>query len=312
MENLPVSLFMETALTSTPTLPPRNNISSSSQKNEGLDLASATPKQLVLLLHDVNLREEVINQLTKKRDTCTELPLLLWNTFNAVFILLQEVIAVYPKLSTSMISIKESTRVCNALALFQCMGNHQETRRELIKAKIPFYFYPFLKTNGKNGNDKPLEFIRLTSLGVIGSLTKFDDPYGGEVLYFFLETELVPLCLHCMDLGDELSRKVATLIVMKILMQEEGLSYCCALAERFYSIVQVLHRVVEKLSQKPCILLLRYVIQSYLCLSQVSRPSDAFRSQIPCQLFDNTFMDMLRDDPETSTMLQQLYLHIMR
>nr|XP_016466303.1 PREDICTED: cell differentiation protein RCD1 homolog [Nicotiana tabacum] len=252
-----VSLFMETALTSTPTLPPRNNISSSSQKNEGLDLASATPKQLVLLLHDVNLREEVINQLTK------------------------EVIAVYPKLSTSMISIKESTRVCNALALFQCMGNHQETRRELIKAKIPFYFYPFLKTNGKNGNDKPLEFIRLTSLGVIGSLTKFDDPYGGEVLYFFLETELVPLCLHCMDLGDELSRKV-------------------------------LHRVVEKLSQKPCILLLRYVIQSYLCLSQVSRPSDAFRSQIPCQLFDNTFMDMLRDDPETSTMLQQLYLHIMR
>ncbi|XP_016474241.2 uncharacterized protein LOC107796040 [Nicotiana tabacum] len=179
-----------------------------------------------------------------------------------------------------MVSIKESTRVCNALALFQCMGNHQETRRELIKAKIPFYFYPFLKTNGKNGNDKPLEFIRLTSLGVIGSLTK-----------------------------------VATLIVMKILMQEEGLSYCCALAERFYSIVQVLHRVVEKLSQKPCILLLRYVIQSYLCLSQVSRfvrPSDAFRSQIPCQLFDNTFMDMLRDDTETSTMLQQLYVQIMR
>lgn len=65
MENLPVSLFIETTLTSSPTLPPRNNISSSSQKNEGLDLASATPKQLVLLLHDVNLREEVINQLTK-------------------------------------------------------------------------------------------------------------------------------------------------------------------------------------------------------------------------------------------------------
>lgn len=66
MENLPVSLFIETTLTSSPTLPPRNNISSSSsQKNEALDLASATPKQLVLLLHDVNLREEVINQLTK-------------------------------------------------------------------------------------------------------------------------------------------------------------------------------------------------------------------------------------------------------
>lgn len=40
---------------------------------------------------------------------------------------------------------------------------------------------------------------------------QFDDPYGGEILYFFLETELVPLCLHCMDLGDELSRKVSLL-----------------------------------------------------------------------------------------------------
>ncbi|KAJ8568533.1 hypothetical protein K7X08_028066 [Anisodus acutangulus] len=184
---------------------------------------------------------------------------------------------------------------CNTRGKFCVMAMNPETRRELVKAEIPNYFYPFLKTNGND--DKPLEYLRLTSLGVLGSLAKFDDPYGPEVLHFFMESKVVPLCLECMDLGDELSRKVATLIVMKILMQEAGMTYCCASAERFYSIVQVLYRVVEKLSQKPCLLHLKYVIQCYLSISEVLRfvwPCDALRSQVPPQLFDNTFNNILR------------------
>ncbi|MCD9646737.1 Cell differentiation protein RCD1 [Datura stramonium] len=221
-----------------------------------------------------------------------------------------EVIAVYQNLLPSMLSMKESTRACNALALFQVMANNPETRRELIQAKIPCYFYPFLKPSG---NDKPLEYLRLTSLAVLGSLAKFDDPNGPMILHFFMKTEVVPLCLTCMDLCDELSRKVATLIVMKILMQVEGLTYCCATAERFYSIVQVLYRVVEKLSEKPCLLHLKFVTQCYLSLSEVLRfigPCDAFRNQVPRQLFDNTFRDIIRDDHETSWMLQVLYFNI--
>uniref|UniRef100_M1BFL4 Cell differentiation protein rcd1 n=1 Tax=Solanum tuberosum TaxID=4113 RepID=M1BFL4_SOLTU len=173
-----------------------------------------------------------------------------------------EVISVYWKLSPPTLSMKESTRVCNALALFQVMAKNPETRKELIEAKIPCYFYPFLKPSG---DDKPLEYLRLTSLGVLGALAKFDDPYGPKVLHFFLETEVVPSCLECIDLCDELSRKVATLIVMKILMQEKGMSYCSATPERFYSIVQVLYRVVQKLTEKPCLLHLMMTTKRHGC-----------------------------------------------
>ncbi|KAH0650911.1 hypothetical protein KY290_031752 [Solanum tuberosum] len=136
-----------------------------------------------------------------------------------------------------MLSMREATRACRALALFQVMADNPETRKDLIKAKIPHYFYPFLKSCR---DEKPLEYVRSTALGVLGALTKFDDPYGSHALHFFLESEVVPLCLKCMDVCDEMSRKVATLIVMKILMQERGMSYCCATPERFFSIVQVL------------------------------------------------------------------------
>ncbi|WMV38957.1 hypothetical protein MTR67_032342 [Solanum verrucosum] len=73
-----------------------------------------------------------------------------------------------------------------------------------VSDKIPHYFYPFLKSCR---DEKPLEYVRITALGVLGALTKFDDPYGSHALHFFLESEVVPLCLACMDLCDEILRK---------------------------------------------------------------------------------------------------------
>lgn len=42
--------------------------------------------------------------------------------------LLQEIISVYPLLNPSQLTAAASNRVCNALALFQCVASHSETR----------------------------------------------------------------------------------------------------------------------------------------------------------------------------------------
>ena len=42
--------------------------------------------------------------------------------------LLQEIISVYPLLNPSQLTAAASNRVCNALALFQCVASHAETR----------------------------------------------------------------------------------------------------------------------------------------------------------------------------------------
>ncbi len=63
-------------------------------------------------------------------------------------------------------------RVCNALALMQCVASHPETRSTFLLAHIPLYLYPFLHTVSKT---RPFEYLRLTSLGVIGALVKTDE-----------------------------------------------------------------------------------------------------------------------------------------
>ncbi len=42
--------------------------------------------------------------------------------------LLQEIISVYPLLNPSQLTAAASNRVCNALALLQCVASHNETR----------------------------------------------------------------------------------------------------------------------------------------------------------------------------------------
>ncbi len=50
--------------------------------------------------------------------------------------------------------------------------------------------------------------------------------------------------LRIMETGSELSKTVATFIVQKILLDETGLAYICATAERFYAVSTVLGNLV--------------------------------------------------------------------
>ncbi len=97
-----------------------------------------------------------------------------------------------------------------------------------LSAHIPLYLYPFLNTITKT---RPYEYLRLTSLGVMGALVKVDDP---EVIAFLLQTEIVPLCLRIMESGSELSKTVATFIVQKILLDNDGLTYICTTPDRTF------------------------------------------------------------------------------
>ena len=94
---------------------------------------------------------------------------MLWNSFGTIAALLQEINHIYPAINPPTLSAHQSNRVCNALALLQCVASHPDTRSSFLLAHIPLYLYPFLHTVSKT---RPFEYLRLTSLGVIGALVK--------------------------------------------------------------------------------------------------------------------------------------------
>lgn len=94
---------------------------------------------------------------------------MLWHSFGTTAALLQEIINIYPAINPATLTAHQSNRVCNALALLQCVASHPETRSAFLLAHIPLFLYPFLHTVSKT---RPFEYLRLTSLGVIGALVK--------------------------------------------------------------------------------------------------------------------------------------------
>ncbi|KAG8386100.1 hypothetical protein BUALT_Bualt03G0113900 [Buddleja alternifolia] len=319
MSNLPSPLNLKAA-------PFEVGSGSSSAANKDWKMQSA--EQLVLDLCNPDLRENALLELSKKRELFQDLAPLLWNSFGTVAALLQEIVSIYPVLSPPNLTPAQSNRVCNALALLQCVASHPDTRMLFLNAHIPLYLYPFLNTTSKS---RPFEYLRLTSLGVIGALVKVDDT---EVISFLLSTEIIPLCLRTMEMGSELSKtveflqefcnfnqssniaanfstlQVATFIVQKILLDDVGLEYICTTAERFFAVGRVLGNMVAALAEQPSSRLLKHIIRCYLRLSDNLRACEALRSSLPDMLRDATFSSCLREDPTTRRWLQQLLINV--
>ena len=83
------------------------------------------------------LRENALAELSKKRESFPELAPYLWHSFGVIASLLQEILAVYPYLSPPTLTAHASNRVCNALALLQCVASHPETRSLFLTGQAP-------------------------------------------------------------------------------------------------------------------------------------------------------------------------------
>ena len=94
----------------------------------GLSEENRKVLQWVAELMEPSRREGALMELSKKREQVPELALVLWHSFGVMTSLLQEIISVYPLLNPSQLTAAASNRVCNALALLQCVASHNETR----------------------------------------------------------------------------------------------------------------------------------------------------------------------------------------
>ena len=249
-------------------------------------------------------REAALLELSKKRENFDDLALILWNSFGVMTSLLIEITGVYPLLNPPVLTVTASNRVCNALALLQCVASHPQTRPHFLNAHIPLFLYPFLNTTSKA---RPFEYLRLTSLGVIGALVKND---SSEVIAFLLSTEIIPLCLRIMETGSELSKTVAIFVTQKILTDDAGLSYICQTYERFYAVGTVLSNMVQQLTSTQAVRLLKHVVRCYLRLSDNARAREALRQCLPEPLRDATFSMVLKDDVPTKRALAQLLMNL--
>eukprot|EP00955_Chlamydomonas_euryale_P096553 365019-Chlamydomonas_euryale.AAC.17 len=92
-------------------------------------------EQYVHQLINPATRENALLELSKKRENFPELAPYLWYSFGTIAALLQEIVSIYPLLSPPALTAHASNRVCNALALLQCVASHQDTRSMFLQGE---------------------------------------------------------------------------------------------------------------------------------------------------------------------------------
>jgi hypothetical protein len=102
-----------------------------------LQLTNSEQVHLFLFSQNTNSlqRENALLELSKKREIFPDLAPVLWHSFGTIAALIQEILSIYPMLSPPTLTPHASNRVCNALALLQCVASHPETKSKLMNGK---------------------------------------------------------------------------------------------------------------------------------------------------------------------------------
>lgn len=95
---------------------------------------------LVKQLTDPEQREVVLLELSKKRESFPDLAPILWHSVGTVAALLQEIVSIYPLLTPPTLTAHASNRVCNALALLQCVASHPGMYEDFFSFGCWFHF----------------------------------------------------------------------------------------------------------------------------------------------------------------------------
>ncbi|KAL0218554.1 hypothetical protein P9112_004207 [Eukaryota sp. TZLM1-RC] len=269
---------------------------------------TAVSPQILSLLSELLVEEtrgQALETLSRNRESYSSFALALWNSVGVVTVLLQEILSTYHLLVPPVLTSSQSTRVNHALGLLQVIATHSETKMWLLEANLHLYLFPFLATQTQT---KPYEYLRLSSLAVVGALLKSDLPI---VVPMLLKTEIVPLCLRIMDSCQTTARTIATFTIQRIISDESGLNYLKNHPDKLSNLHKVLKTNVlvliskknskgrdsEDKKDEPDLQLLRLVLRCWTRLAE-SGDNRAFFSgnPLPAEVLDDSLVQLFGCD----------------
>jgi CCR4-NOT transcription complex subunit 9 len=189
----------------------------------------------------------------------------VWGHFGVVAVILGEIVEAYGG--------RNSEGIVPALEVLEMLCSDKEVRNKCIQAQIPLYLYPILTAPRDE-----LENTKQTALSAILSMIGDEDPGTVE---FFKNTELVPLCLRNMDMGQEPTKFTAIKVFYAIISDSSGLKYACQTYDRFMATSMVLKSMLKQMEAIRSPRLLEMVLKVFLRLCIMENAKCAFKKNKP-------------------------------
>ena len=266
-----------------------NKSNSSFQNTENNDSKNIQNEEEIIIkytdeIKNEETRSEAIKYLYKNIENNRKIAIYLWYTRGTMAALLQEIISTYQYLSPSKLTNENSDKAKYIISLFQNIALNPKTRKEFLESQLLVFLYPFLKCSNKT---KSYEIIRVSALGVIAALVKFDD---SDTINFLIKTGIIPVILRIMEKGKELIRAVTSFIVQRIIVDINGLKYICEIRQRLYAIIYVLETILQN---NISLRIVKNILKIYLRLIENKEAKKVVKLELPQKIRDINFIKTL-------------------
>lgn len=223
----------------------------------------------------------------------------VWNYDSMPIFLLQETVSPYLVLNTDSFGEGDSSRLCVVLNILQILVGDTEVKRVFVDARFPYYIYKYLVTSSSGPQH---ETLRISALGVIGSLLRNGDKYIHKHLK---TTEIVPLLLKIIDLGSETSQLLSVNIFGMIIGSDDGLNYACQTFDRFSAINLMFSTLTSQAVQQGSVELVKAVLRVYIRLCEKPHIRTLLSSKRPDGLFTDEASRLISSNKECESLFRR-------
>lgn len=219
-------------------------------------------------------------------------------TFGVLTVFLKEITEVYEYLTLENTEIPES--IHTILQILIILTDVDKFIEYAISSNLLLYLYPIINSSIRSEGIEELKYTTLQFIKCILKKNKIEN-----LIEFFKNTELVPLCLRNMEIGRKKTKIEASEVFYLIISIKEGLEYSCQTYDRFMAISMILNSVLVQLEAIQSTRLLELTIRIYTKLCDMPNAKLAFTKNRPHMLYTETIRELVRNNPNVKVAYEE-------
>ncbi|KAI5161355.1 CCR4-NOT transcription complex subunit 9 [Nematocida ausubeli] len=210
--------------------------------------------------------------------------------FGILTVFLKDISSVYEYLALERTTIPEN--IYTILEIITLLTDIDSFILYAIDSNLLLFLYPIINSSIRNEEIEELKYITFQIIKCILKKNKIEN-----LIEFFKNTELVPLCLRNMELGRKKTKIEASEVFYLIISVQDGLEYSCQTYDRFMAISMILNSVLVQMETIQSPRLLELTIKIYTKLCNMPNAKIAFNKNRPHMLYTESIRELVRTHP---------------
>jgi len=235
-----------------------------------------------------NDMEKTLDDILQAVSSDSNSAVLLWDSDELVFVLLQNFIGSFHTLNTEKFDAKEAHKIKVCIDILTKIAECTNIEEKILRLQLDYYIYPFLMSSDD-------EAIKMSALRLFSRLLKNGVHEGIRV------SEILPLLLKIIDSSSD-SCQLLALETLDHVVYGSGLDYAVQTLDRFRAIDVVLSSLIKRSVYAKNVVFLKHLLKIYTRLCERNNVKMKIKEKLPEGLESKEMSELCEEDGDLKSL----------